>query len=232
MSRLGPDVPVVFVPGLGLGEESTRPTMRCLDHPCLVVTLSGFGQRARLGSDLSPPALARRLVADRRMPRQGVLVGHSSSCQIVAEAAAIAPDRVAGLVLIGPTTDPTGRIWRRLATRWLATAVHEDPRMVPSLIRQYARTGLLSILRSMEAARRHDIDAALARAEVPLLVVRGRHDRIPPEPWVTHLAEVGGGHAETLPAGGHMIIWTHGRSVADAMRRQLLVTRPAEVTDR
>ena len=228
MSRLAADVPVVFVPGLGLGEESTRPTMRCLDRRCLVATLPGFGQRACRDTDVSPPALAERLMADQRLPRQPfVLVGHSSSCQIVTEATAIAPDRVTGLVLIGPTTDPTARTWGRLAIRWLATAVHERPRMVPSLIRQYARTGLLSILRSMEAARHHDIEAALDNTEVPLLVLRGKHDRIAPEPWVSHLAAVGGGQAATLPAGGHMIIWTHGESVADAMQRRMAVMRSA-----
>ena len=220
--RLG-EVAVVFVPGLGLGQESCRPTMRALNSRCLLSTVSGFGEPAPPGSDLSPPALATRLLADlaRQRLRGVVLVGHSSSCQVVAEAAASAPDRVVGLVLIGPTTDPSARTWGRMAMRWLATAIHERPWMVPSLARQYARTGLVSMARSMDAARRHDISAALSAVNVPLLVLRGRHDRIARQPWIDHLAEVGRGDARTLPAGAHMIVWTHGTRVAEAMQQVL-----------
>lgn len=218
--RLG-DVTVVFVPGLGLGLESCQPTMRCLNSRCLVVTVPGFGEPAPPGMDLSPPALVGRLLADlarQRLPTV-VLVGHSSSCQIVAEAAASAPERVTGLVLIGPTTDPSARTWWRMAVRWLATAVHERPWMIPSLVRQYARTGPISMVRSMDAARRHDIAPALSAISVPLLVLRGRHDRIAGQPWIDDLAEVGGGQAKTLPAGAHMIVWTHGTRVAKAMQQ-------------
>ena len=102
---------------------------------------------------------------------------------------------------------------------WLATAVHERPRLIPSLLRQYARTGLASMVRGMDAARRHDIAIPLSANTLPLLVLRGRHDRIAGQPWIDHLAEVGGGEARTLPAGAHMIVWTHGMSVAETMQQ-------------
>ena len=72
-----------------------------------VALLPGFGERAPRAADLRPAALAEMLL-DRWCPPDGavVLVGHSASCQIVAEAARRRPDRVAGLVLVGPTTDP------------------------------------------------------------------------------------------------------------------------------
>jgi len=212
------DVAVVFVPGLGLGPESSQPTRRFLDRPCSVITLPGFGQPAPAAQDLCPAALATMLL-DRLGSQRAVLVGHSSSCQIVAEAAAAAPERVVGVALVGPTTDPAMRTWARMAVRWLATAVHERPSMVPSLLRQYARTGLLSMYRAMDAARRHDIEAALGRAPARQVVLRGRHDRIAPPHWVERLARAGGGQAVTLPGGGHMIVITHGRQVATAVAR-------------
>ena len=198
--------------------------MRHLDRRCLVVLVPGFGQPAQRGSDLSPPALAGRLVADLdalHLPPV-VLVGHSSSCQIVAEAAAAAPGRVAGLVLIGPTTDPAACTWGRLVIRWLRTARHERPSMIPSLTRQYARTGLLAMFRAMDAARCHEITAAVAATASPVLVLRGTHDRIAMRPWVDHVARLAKGKARTLPAGGHMVVMTHGQLVAAAMQAHLL----------
>jgi pimeloyl-ACP methyl ester carboxylesterase len=76
---------------------------------------------------------------------------------------------------------------------------------------EYSRTGLRSMLRAMGAARRHDIERALARSSVPTLVLRGRHDRIAPEDWCRRLVPDG---VVTLGAGGHMIPLTHGREVA------------------
>lgn len=220
VDRVENEAVVVFVPGVGLGEESCRPTMRSLDRRCVIATIPGFGRPAPPGHDLSPPALAVQLVGDltvHQLPSV-VLVGHSASCQIVAEAAAAAPDRVVGLVLVGPTTDPRARTWWRMAGRWLATAVHERPSLVPSLVRQYARTGLVSMLRSIDTARRHDIEAPLSRIEMPLVVLRGRHDRIAVRPWTERVAQAGRGEARTLPAGAHMVVTTHGDLVAGAIR--------------
>ena len=197
--------------------------MRHVDRRCLVAPVPGFGQPARRDWDLSPPALAAGLLTDLnalRLP-PAVLVGHSSSCQVVAEAAAAAPGRVAGLVLIGPTTDPAANTWGRLVIRWLRTARHERPSMIPSLTRQYARTGLVAMFRAMDAARCHEITAAVATASAPVLVLRGTHDRIATRPWVDEVARLGNGQARTLPAGAHMVVMTHGPLVAAAMRAHL-----------
>lgn len=204
------------IPGLGLGPEAWRPT---LDHlGGTVRTLPGFGKPAPKTEDLSPAAVATRVVAELEADddRRVVLLGHSASCQVAAWVAAAAPDRVAALVLVGPTTDPRAATWRRLVARWLATAVHETPRQVPSLVRQYSRTTLPVMVRAMEAARHDDISEPLARAGVPTLVVRGRHDAICPADWAERVAAVGGegSRAVTLPAGGHMVPLTHGPLVA------------------
>ena len=212
----------MFVPGLGLDERSCAATMQFLDPPCLAVRLPGYGMTARNVPDVSPPALGRKLIEElksRGLPR-ATLVGHSASCQVVAEAAKDAPGLVVGLVLIGPTTDPSARSWPRLAERWIATARWEEPRMVPSLARQYTNTGLGSMRRCMQAARAHDILKALAGFTSPLLVIRGPHDAIANAAWVSRVADSGGGDVHTLSAGGHMVVWTHGSLVAQAIRRR------------
>jgi pimeloyl-ACP methyl ester carboxylesterase len=153
-----------------------------------------------------------------------VLVGHSASCQIVAHAAS--DTRVLGALLIGPTTDPRATSWAALASRWLGTARHEDPGMIPTLTRQYSHTGLPSMARAMEAARHHDITVGLEGLRKPVRVVRGPHDKIAPKDWTEHLATTTPfGSAETVGEGGHMIVITDGAAVAQEIRELIRMAR-------
>lgn len=212
--------PLVLVPGLGLGAEAWAPTLRALSptRPVRVLPLPGYGVGGDGQLDLRPPALAERLLAELEpQPPDGttaVLVGHSASCQIVAAAASLAPDRIRGLVLLGPTTDPRAATWHRLVGRWLATARHEDPRQVPALGRQYHRTGLATMARALDAARRDRIEQTLAGVACPVLVLRGRYDRICPEDWAAQLGDSERRSATTVPVGAHMLPLTHGERVA------------------
>jgi pimeloyl-ACP methyl ester carboxylesterase len=83
---------VVFVPGIGLTQDAVRPTIeRGAAHwPASVVRLPGYGDPVPPGTDLRPERLADRLrrALDRDVAGDVVLVGHSASCQIVAEDAA------------------------------------------------------------------------------------------------------------------------------------------------
>lgn len=218
---------MVLVPGLGLGPEAWAPTTARIEHdaPVLVRSLPGYGEPAD-GRDVRPRALAERLLAATDGAERLLLAGHSASCQVVAHAASLAPDRVRVLVLAGPTTDPRAASWPRLAGRWLRTASHETPRQVPTLARVYRRTTLRSMARAMDAARHDRIDHVLDGFTGRLLVVRGRHDRICPADWGQRVA-AGPPHGRlvTLPRGGHMVPLTHGELVAplvDAVLRDAL----------
>jgi pimeloyl-ACP methyl ester carboxylesterase len=210
------------VPGLGLDGEAWRPTLDALTATgdVEVVTLPGYGRRAQPGADLSPGGLSRQLLGSIDDSRRVVLAGHSAACQVVVQAARARQDLVAGLVLVGPTTDPRARTWPALAARWLATARHEQPGQVPALLRQYARTGPAAMARAMSAARVDDIRTGQRAGSWPVLVVRGRHDRICPEDWADTLAGLGhapGSRAVSLAEGAHMVPRTHGPLVASAM---------------
>lgn len=173
-----------MVPGLGLDARSWAPVLGRLPGPVAapaeVCALPGYGLPAGRGTDLSPAVLGARLGEDLRGGPPTVLAAHSSGCQVAVHAAGAADGAVVGLVLVGPTTDPRGRGWPALVRRWLRTAAHEDPRQVPCLVRQYAATGLRTMLRAMDAARRDDPRVALDGLDVPVLVVRGAQDRICP----------------------------------------------------
>jgi pimeloyl-ACP methyl ester carboxylesterase len=207
-------VAVVAVPGLGLSVAVARRALDRLPGVArTVVLLPAFGHRAPRSKDVAPEPLADLLLAD--LPLECVLVGHSASCQIVAEVALREPDRVAGLVLVGPTTDPRAVTWPKLVRRWLRTAAHEHPGQIPLLVRAYARTGLVSMARGMDAARRHRLDRTLAGVTCPVLVVRGRADAICPADWAAALAAATPqGSVETLPAGAHMVPVTHPEALA------------------
>jgi pimeloyl-ACP methyl ester carboxylesterase len=211
--------PLIAVPGLGLSVEIPARTLRLLQpvDESTVIALPGYGSPHEPGTALDPAALAARLLQHpetRRAPRT-ILLGHSASCQIVAEAAVQDPARVAGLILVGPTTDPRAASWAALAVRWLRTAAWERPFQVPVLARDYRHTGLINMGRAMDAARRHRIDHVLERVSCPVLIVRGRRDRIAPADWASALAELAPrGRAVTLTEGAHMVPITHPAALA------------------
>ena len=205
-----PGVRLVVVPGLGLDVRSWEPVLRWLAVPSEVRLLPGYGHPAGRRADLAPATLGAALGRSLQTGPPTVLAGHSSGCQVAAHAARVAGLSVVGVVLLGPTTDPRARGWGALARRWLRTAGHEDPRQVPSLVRQYRRTGLRSMARAMQAARRDDVRVPLHEQPAPVLVVRGPGDRICPADWAASL----GTRSTTLPAGAHMVPTTHGADLA------------------
>lgn len=221
-----PGVPTaVAVPGLGLTVDGWRGVVARLGAavPLAVIGLPAAGLPGR-GAPLDPAAEADRLA--RRLEDLGltaggpvVLLGHSASCQMVAETARRHPALVRGLVLVGPTTDPRAVPWPRLVGRWVLTAAREDPRRVPEIVREYVVTRLSGFLAAMRRARHHDLRAALAGSAVPVLVLRGPHDRLAPAVWLGDLARVRPGiEVVTLPGGAHMLPLTHPGDVARWVR--------------
>lgn len=201
------------VPGLGLGAESWRPTLAALGAEGEVHLLPGYGIPLRTPDPPAPEELARELVDRLVVPT--IVLGHSASCQVVAHAARLRPDLVRRIVLVGPTTDPRASSWPGLLTLWMRSAGHEDPRQLPVVVRQYRRTTLRSALRTMDRARHDDLDRTLAEVACPVVLVRGRWDRIARADWLARLASTGPERTVVqLPAGAHMVPLTHPELLA------------------
>nr|WP_304633553.1 alpha/beta hydrolase [Pseudonocardia sp. C8] len=221
-THAGP-VGCVAVPGLGLSVRGWEPALTRLDLPraAVAVALPAYGLPAPWGSALDPRATAERLIRhlDELEVGRAVLFGHSAACQVVAEAGRSAPDRVAALVLVGPTGDPVARPWATLVRRWLDNLPGESPRLVPLLLRDYTYSGMVSFARAMDAARRHRLDETVAALRCPLLLVRGARDHISPPAFLDRLAACAG-HARvaTVPGAAHMAPLTHPRELAAAVR--------------
>lgn len=214
----------VAVPGLGLSVRGWERTLERLPSSVApaAVALPAFGVPAARGAALDPTSSARRLVAriDELGVRRTILFGHSASCQVVAEAARVAPERVAGLVLVGPTTDPAAATWASLVRRWLPTARREPLCQVPQLLRDYTYSGLVSFARAMDASRRHRLDEVLPDVHRPTLLVRGAYDRLCPSSWLDRLAERSCRPVvRTIPGAAHMVPLTRPSELAAEIRR-------------
>jgi pimeloyl-ACP methyl ester carboxylesterase len=204
-------VRLVLVPGLGLDARSSARLRALL--PGDVVHLPGMG----LGGPVPPlDELGRRLLAEIG-PGPIVLVGHSQSCQVVAAAAG--DPRVAGLVLLGPTTDPRLRSLPALVRRWLGTAVREPWAQVPLVLAQWWRTGPRAMRRLWRVAAPDRIDRRLSAVTVPVTVVRGTRDRLCPHDWAAAVAAAAPhGRLVELPGAAHMTVQTHPGKVAAVLR--------------
>lgn len=214
---------VVAVPGTGLSVDGWRAPLTLLASAAggVSVALPGYGRRAAKVPDLDPETSARRLLArlDALAVPRAALFGHSSSCQVVAEAARLAPERVTALVLVGPAIDPEAATWPRLIGRWLRAFAHEAVGQVPLLIRDYSYSGPVGFVRTMEAARRHRIDRALAACRAPVLLVRGGRDGIVPAGWLDRLAAAcPDAQTATVEAGAHMLPLTHPHELTEVIR--------------
>ena len=210
-------IPVVLVPGLGLGAKSYAPTVEHLTTPYRIVTLPGYGEPGEPGDDLRPQALGTAVADKIREP--SVLVGHSAGCQIVVETAIAYPELVRALVLVAPTGDIRAASWLDLAGRWLGSAVPESPRLIPALAPQYAHTTFSTIARAVEAARHHDLARVITRVKAPIVIVRCRHDHLSPAAWTDELAGLTHCEARTLATGSHMPVLTNGPELAALIQR-------------
>ena len=215
---------IVLVPGLGLDTRSSARLRRRV--PADVVLLPGMGRSAPVPSlDALAAALRARLG-----PGPVVLVGHSQGCQVVA-AAAVDP-RVAGVVLLGPSTDPRLRRLRTLAAAWLRTALREPWWQVPLIVAQWLSTGPRAMRALWRVSSPDRIDARLRAVTVPVTVVRGTRDRLCAAGWAAHVARSApAGRVVEVPGAAHMTPQTHPAAVAAVLVEALAgATRPGETT--
>ena len=197
-----------FVPGMGLRSWSSARVRRRTGGT--VVHLPGMGER-RPVPDVDTLA---DLLLSRLGPGPVLLVGHSQSCQVVVAAAA-RDRRVAGLLLLGPTTDPRLRRRGVLSRRWLRTAVHEPLWQVPVLLAQWLVSGPTRMAALWRRAAPDRIDRRLRSVRVPVLVVRGSADALCPRDWAQQLAQLAPrGRLVELPGAAHMTVQTHPDDVA------------------
>ncbi len=209
---------LVVVPGLGALGYLTPALEACGGWTAAgLLDLPGYGSVDTARSPSTLAAVASAVAGWLRVAAPGpvLLLGHSTGAQAALRAALAVPERVAGLVLAGPTFPPQARTWGALAIRVARTARHERFAEVPAVWPEYVRSHgrFLSLLRSGMADRPED---AVTGVTCPLLVLRGEHDAVSPGEWAQRLAG-SGGRCLTLP-GAHNFPFTHPDATSEAVR--------------
>lgn len=167
-------------------------------------------------------------VVGRAMDRLGlgrcVIVGHSMGAQIAAHLAAIRPEKVARLALVGPVMAPSDRSPLRAGLRLLVDTLRESPRANRLVIADYLACGprwYLAVLPSMLAFRLED---AVRRVAAPAAVLRGSRDPIARAGWARRLAEVAPeGRFAEVPGCPHVVMHRAPERVAAELARAELL---------
>ena len=77
---------------------------------------------------------------------------------------------------------------------------------------------LIVLVRGMDAMRWYRTDQALARLDLPVVVIRGARDRIAAQDWSARLSAIARGRLQTVGGAAHMLPLTHPDAVVAAVR--------------
>jgi pimeloyl-ACP methyl ester carboxylesterase len=190
---------------LGCSGAAWDPALRCLarrplGQPVVAPDLPGYGRspgpREALGID-DLADWAAHLLAALGIARAYV-AGNSMGCQVALALARRRPERVGGLVLVGPTTGERVPLWR-YALGLLADGRHEPLRYNAALVRMYSQMGIPRFLATTRKMLDDDPLGQAGAVAAPCLVLWGRDDRIIPERAARRLAK-------TLPRGSFLTV--------------------------
>jgi pimeloyl-ACP methyl ester carboxylesterase len=155
-----PGLPIVMVHGFGGQTFSFRYQVEefSRDHRCVAIDLKGFGYSGRPeGGDYSLEEQARLVLRamDQLGIERAILIGHSMGGEVVARAAARAPERVEKLVLVAaPTGYPV----------WLAPRTPLGKPFMPAFARLARRNARRNLFYDRTAV---DFEAIMAEYEKP-----------------------------------------------------------------
>ena len=216
-------LPLILLHGLGCSSEAWRPTLdfladRRLPVPVFVPDMPGFGC-----SPGPPEALGMAELADWAadlMDALGVerahLAGNSMGCQVALALARRRPDRVGGLVLVGPTVGGQSISFWRYALGLLLDGIQEPPIYNLRLTRMYAQMG---VPRYLATTRKMLEDEPLLHADevrAPCLIVRGARDGIIPDRAARRLAAaLPGGEFRRLSGAAHALQFSRPREFVE-----------------
>ncbi|MEZ0165789.1 alpha/beta fold hydrolase [Kineococcus sp. LSe6-4] len=210
---------VVLVHGLGVSSAYFQRLAVLLARFGTVhlVELPGFAGIPHPHRPLSMPEMGA-LVADwvREQDLTAVLlVGQSMGTQVVLEAALADPGAVAHVALVGPTVDARERTVPRQGLRLLRSALFEPAVVRRMSLEGYATCGWRWFSHTLPSMMTYRIEDRIRELQVPVLVLRGRHDALAPVPWVRTLAErAPHGRWAEVP-GAHSVVFDHAREVAE-----------------
>ena len=186
---------LVLVHGYGMSSRYMVPLAQNLarDFRVYAPDLPGFGRSDKPKRVLDVPDLADSLAAWMTALGLGpaVLIGNSLGCQVAVEFALRQRERVACLVLQGPTPDPAARTARQQVLRQVLNSRYDgSPRMGWIALSDFMRAGPHRLLLTLRHLLRHRIEERLTEVPIPALVLRGTRDPVVPRPWAQRAAHL------------------------------------------
>lgn len=129
-------LPIVMVHGLGSSENYYLPVIPLLEgHRCVALTTYGAALSKSQGEKLSLEGLAEDvagLLDTLKIPK-AIAVGHSMGGPLVLQLAAAHPDKVAGVVAIGPVNPSS--VKPEMFTSRIETVNKSESRFIAPLLR-------------------------------------------------------------------------------------------------
>jgi pimeloyl-ACP methyl ester carboxylesterase len=217
---------IVFLPGLGApGYLRSWVSRTGAWANAEVLDLPGWrgGRAIRCEPTIEGIAEATIKRLEARPDGPLVLVGHSTGAQAAALVAQRVPHILAGVVLAGPTFDPSMRGWPGLVGRALRTIPHETTGELAAVLPKYLRGGVVPVLNLLRDGVRQGAEV-YQPMRLPVLVLAGQHDYLAPPSWADRLArQIGAENA--IVAGGHNFCFSHPAATDQATRAHVTTWR-------
>ncbi len=199
--------PVLMLPGLVVSSSYFRPVAHHLDerYSLYLPDLPGFG-RSTTGDVRDLDSMVATLVAWMDVHRLDapVVVANSLGCQVATLLATQHPDRVAALVMVAPTMDPSVSGPIGVMLRGLRDISRERVGLWRIWIPDFFLAGPVQALRWLMISLNDDQMARLPHVRQPVVAVAGERDPICPVPWVeAFAASVARGRLEVIPGAPH-----------------------------
>lgn len=219
--------PVVLVHGFVLASRVMAPAAQLLarDFPVLAPDMPGFGE-----SDKPPVQTLDQLtewleawLAARGVER-AAFIGNSMGCELIINLAVAHPDRVARLVLQGPSVDPPARSYDGMAGRLMKNMIKERSSALNEIAREdYAKATIPRVVKTAFMTFRDEPEKKLPKIQAPVLVVRAGNDPVISQEWAEHVASiVPDGRLIVIPGYCHTIHFIAPDAFVDAIRPFLL----------
>jgi pimeloyl-ACP methyl ester carboxylesterase len=210
---------VVLVHGLGMSSRYMLPLATDLMRRARVYApdLPGSGMSDKPDRPLSVRELADALAAwtDALGLTQATFVGNSLGCEILIDFAIRYPDRVASMVLQGPTADPRYLSPLQHVGRFMVTGLFERWSLAWVAISDYLRFGVRRYYWTFGDMIANRIEPKLPSVSAPTLVVWGTRDYIVPRRSVERIAEaIPDARLVIVPGAAHGMNYSHSQLLA------------------
>ncbi len=194
-------IPLIVVPGLAVRRYAMPACRAVAETGRPTSLLDPLGWR---GMPADPEEYGRLLA--RRLDREPcppLLVGLSAGTQAAAHAVALS-GRVAGLLLVSPTLEPTLRSAARLVAGWLRRGEpHPKAPTWRYQLHDWRRSSPGALLRAVRAVPQLRLEDQLPRVRSPITVVHADADRLSPLPFAAALADASGARLIVMPDASH-----------------------------